>query len=106
MKNTIALAAVILGSGLLYAGITGKALSNVLRMALGQEEIPGLNLPLDGSGIQGTAVANGKDRPGYKEDQLAHDADGKILRDDDGWAILIPGAVPFDPSKVVPKPGA
>lgn len=63
MKNTIALAAVILGSGLLYAGITGKALSNVLRMALGQEEIPGLNLPLDGSGIQGTAT-KGSQMPG------------------------------------------
>lgn len=70
MKNTIALAAVIMGGGLLYAGITGKALSNVLRIALGQEEKPGLNLPLDGNGVTGVAHADPDAIPpaGYKWD--------------------------------------
>lgn len=70
MKNTIALAAVILGGALLYSGLTGKAPSNVLRMALGQEELPGINLPLDGNGVTGVAHADPSAIPpsGYKWD--------------------------------------
>ena len=70
MKNTIALAAVILGGALLYSGLTGTALSNVLLMALGQEQNAALNLPLDGNGVQGAPHADPKAIPpaGYKWD--------------------------------------
>ena len=105
MKNTIALAAVIFGGVMLYSAIANKSTANVIRVALGQPEDPTEN-GVGGNVITGRATASAKDRPGYANDQLmGKDEKGEWLRDADGYIILKPGAVPFDPSKVVPKPG-
>lgn len=101
MKNTLALAIILLGGMLVYGGYKDYSFADTIRFFTGQK----LQNPPPPSGtIPGTPTANPKDRPGYKDDQLQKNPDGSYKRDSNGYIELKPGATPFDPSQVQPEP--